>query len=62
MSPSDEAQPQGEQRQPTDPDSPRDARVTPVGARRGYVRTITIAMGVLIALVVVWAIVWALLW
>ena len=62
MSPADDTQPQGEHGEPTGPESPRDARLTPVGARRGYVRTLTIAMGVLIALVVVWAVVWTLLW
>jgi hypothetical protein len=35
-------------------DSTHDPAATPMGARRGYVRTITTAMVVLIALVIVW--------
>jgi hypothetical protein len=34
--------------------SPHDPGATPIGARRGYVRTITTLMIVLIALVIVW--------
>jgi hypothetical protein len=37
--------------------STHDPNATPMGARRGYVRTITTAMIVLVALVIVWWIV-----
>ena len=39
------------------PESTHDARATPFSARRGYVRTITLAMAVLVALVIVWYVV-----
>jgi hypothetical protein len=39
-----------------DSDSTHDPEATPVGARRGYVRTMTVAMIVLVVLVAAWAI------
>jgi hypothetical protein len=42
------------QREPHRRERTHDPGATPVGARRGYVRTITTAMIILVALVIIW--------